>query len=94
MNRNFDDVMFWGSNIPKEVEYVMSSVNKNIDASFENDEQREAYHLGVQNTLAALKHLLDDGVRSDSITFYYPDTYTSEEMSAEEVIEWLESLEY
>jgi hypothetical protein len=94
MNNYFDDITFWGSNIPKEVEHMLNYVNESVDASFENNDQRKAYHLGIQNTLSALKQLLDDSVRSDTILFYYPDTYTSEEMSAEEVIEWLESLEY
>lgn len=93
MDRYFEDVTFWGSNIPNEVEYMISSVNESVDASFDNDEQREAYHLGVKNTLSALKHLLDEGVRSDSITFYYPNAETSEEMLPEEIIEWLNSLD-
>lgn len=93
MDRYFEDVTFWGSNIPNEVEYMINSVNESVDASFDNDEQREAYHLGVQNTLSALKHLLDEGVRGDSITFYYPKAETSEEMLPEEIIEWLNSLD-
>lgn len=93
MDRHFGDVTFWGLNIPKDVEFVINSVNDSVNTSFNNDEQRVAYHLGVQNTLSALKQLLDEGVRSDSIVFYYPNTEISEEMSPEEVIEWLNSLD-
>lgn len=92
MSTDFDDVTFWGSNIPNEVKQVIESVNKSVDASFENDDQRKAYHLGVENTLSVLKQLLDEGVRRDNITFYYPKTETSEEMTTNEIKEWLETL--
>ena len=89
-----EDITFWGSNIPKEVEQIINSANESMDKSFDNDEQRQAYHLGVQNTLSVLKQLLDEGVRRDSITFYYPKAETTEEMSVEEINKWLETLPY
>ena len=93
MDRHFGDVTFCGLNIPKEVKLMLDSVHNSVNASFDNDEQREAYHLGVLNTLSALKQMLDEGVRSNSIVFYYPNAETSEEMLAEEVIKWLNSLD-
>lgn len=94
MFTDFDGVTFWGSNILNEVKNVIESANDSVDASFESDDQRKAYHLGVENTLSVLKQLLDEGVRRDSITFYYPKAETSEEMTMEEVKEWLETLPF
>ena len=72
---------------------LYDSVNDKA-ASFENDDQRKAYHLGVENTLSVLKQLLDQGVRRDNITFYYPKAETSEEMTKDEIAEWLETLPF
>lgn len=94
MFTDFDNITFWDSNITNEVKQVIESTNESIDASFENDDQRKAYHLGVENTLSVLKQLLDEGVRRDSITFYYPKTETSEEMTTDEISEWLETLPF
>lgn len=94
MFTDFDDVIFFGSNIPNEVKQIINSANESVDASFENDDQRKAYHLGVENTLSVLKQLLDQGVRRNNITFYYPKAETSEEMTTDEIIEWLETLSF
>lgn len=89
-----DDVQFWGSNIPNEVKQIIESSNESVCNSFDNDTQRQAYLLGVENTLSVLKQILDEGVRRDSITFYYPKAETTEEMSVEEINEWLNTLLY
>lgn len=89
-----DDVQFWGCNIPNEVKAVIDSANESIDKSFNNEDQKRAYHLGVENTLSVLKQLLDEGLRRDSITFYYPNTTTTEEMDIESINQWLETLPY
>ena len=94
MFTDFDNITFWGSNIPNEVKQVIESANGSVDVSFENDDQRKAYHLGVENTLSVLKQLLDQGVRRDNITFYYPKAETSEEMTTDEIAEWLETLPF
>ena len=87
-----DDVTFWGMNIPNEVEKVINSANESVDASIENEDQKRAYHLGVENTISVLKQLLDEGVSRDNITFYYPNTDTTQEMSVDEINEWLSEL--
>ena len=87
-----DDITFWGMNIPNEVKKVINSANKSIDASFESEDQKRAYHLGVENTISVLKQLLDEGVSRDNITFYYPNTNTTEEMSVDEINKWLSEL--
>lgn len=54
---NFDDIQIWGCNIPNEVKVVLDSVSDKVKTSFENDDQRMAYQIGVDNALSALKHL-------------------------------------
>ena len=88
----FDNVSFFGSNIPNELEQVMSYTDKYIDESFENEDQKNAYHLGVQNTLSILRQILDYELEQKSVTFYYPDTDTREEMSFEELVAWMRDL--
>lgn len=89
---DFDDIQIWGCNIPNEVKVVLDSVSDKVKASFENDDQRMAYQIGVDNVLSALKHLLQEGLRKNNITIYYPNTDTSTELDAESVVKWAESL--
>ena len=42
-----DDIQFWGCNIPNEVKMVIDSANESVDKSFDNEDQKQAYHLGV-----------------------------------------------
>ena len=51
-----------------------------------------AYQIGVDNALSVLKHLLQEGLRKNNITIYYPNTDTSTELDAESVVKWAESL--
>lgn len=89
-----DDIQFWRCNIPNEVKMVIDSANESVDKSFDNEDQKQAYHLGVENTLSVLKQLLDEGLSRDSITFYYPNAATTEEMDIEDISQWLETLPY
>ena len=84
---DFEDISFWASNIPKEVEQCISQVNDKVDKSFDTEEQKQAYHLGVDNTLSILKQLLDEGTNRNNITFYYPSVDVTEEMTAHEFLE-------
>lgn len=89
-----DDIQFWGCNIPNEVKEVMDTVNESVDKSFDNKHQKRAYHLGVENTLSVLKQLLDEVLSRDSITFYYPNATTTEEMDIDDINKWLKTLPY
>ena len=89
-----DDIQFWGCNIQNEVKMVIDSANESVDKSFDNEDQKQAYHLGVENTLSVLKQLLDEGLSRNSITFYYPNATTTEEMDIEDINQWLETLPY
>lgn len=73
---------------------VIDSANESVDKSFDNEDQKQAYHLGVENTLSVLKQLLDEGLSRNSITFYYPNATTTEEMDIEDINQWLETLPY
>ena len=84
---NLEDVTFLGMNIPKEVENIIKKISKDLNIP---EEHRTAYDLGVQNTISILKQMLDYDVDSESIVFYNPNVDTTEEMSVEDVVEWLE----
>lgn len=83
---NFEDITFWASNIPKEVEQCIGQVNE-VYKSFNTEEQKQAYHMGVDSTLSILKQLLDEKISKNFITFYCPNVDITEEMTAEEVME-------
>lgn len=89
---DFEDISFWASNIPKEVEHCINQVNDKVDKSFDTKEQKQAYHLGVDNTLSILKQLLDEGTNRNNITFYYPNIDVTEEMTAHEFLELISKL--
>ena len=89
---DFEDIQFWGCNIPKELEEIMERTFVTTDPSFDNDNQREAYRLGVENTISLLKQVLNSDLRRNSIVFYYPDTNVTTEMLFDEVLEWVSGL--
>lgn len=35
---DFDDITFWASNIPKEVEHCINQVNEEVDRSFDTED--------------------------------------------------------
>ena len=88
-----EEITFLATNIPKELENITNSVSKNIDESFETNDQRQAYNLGVQNTLSILKQLLNNGRENNVVVFYCPDVEIAEEMDIEEVIEYVSKLQ-
>ena len=90
---DYNYITFWGINIPKSLKNVMENANNTLSESFDNDELFKAYLLGVNNTISVLKQMLDSGVSKDSIAFYYPNADVEEEMTLDEVIEWVSGLE-
>lgn len=89
---DFEDISFWASNIPKELEENISKANEEVDKSFDTEDQKKAYHLGVDNTISFLKQLLDIGTNRNNITFYYPNVDVTEEMTAHEFLELISKL--
>ena len=89
---DFEDITFWASNIPKEVEEYIAKANEEVDKSFDTEDQRKAYHLGVDNTISFLRQCLDIGTNRNNITFYCPNVDITEEMTADEVLEMLSKL--
>lgn len=89
---DFEDISFWASNIPKEVEENISKTNEEVDKSFDTEDQRKAYHLGVDNTIIFLKQLLDTATNRDNITFYCPNVNVTKEMTPHEFWELISKL--
>lgn len=83
---DFENISFWASNIPKELEENISKANEEIDKSFDTEDQRKAYHLGVDNTISFLKQILDIATNRNNNTFYYPNIDVTEEMTAHEFL--------
>lgn len=89
---DFEDISFWASNIPKELEENISKANEEVDKSFDTEDQRKAYHLGVNNTISFLKQLLDIATNRNNITFYYQNIDVTEEMTAHEFLQLISKL--
>lgn len=49
------------------VQGMLESVDESVCASFDNDDQRAAYHTGVVNTLSALEALLNDDEEDEQV---------------------------
>lgn len=49
------------------VQRTLESVDESVCASFDNDDQRAAYHMGVVNTLSALEALLNDDEEDEQV---------------------------
>lgn len=90
---DYNNITFWGINFPEELENIMKNANATISESFEEDTLYKAYLLGVNNTIAVLKQLLDSELNKDSIVFYYPNADVEEEMTLDEIVEWASQLE-
>lgn len=92
VEKDINDVTFWGMNIPKEIKTIMNQVTKEEDKKMPPD-VLEGYKLGIENTLSIMAQILDQSVDSESITFYRNDTDITTEMTVEEVLNWLEKVE-
>lgn len=84
---NFGDISFWASNIPKEVEKSVSKANEEIDKSFDTEEQKKAYHLGVNNTIMVLRQLLNTVTDENSVIFHCPNVDITEEVTEQRFLE-------
>lgn len=89
---DFEGISFWASNIPKELEENISKTNEEVDKSFDTEDQKKAYHLGIDNTISFLKRLLDIGTNRNNIMFYCPSVEVTEEMTAQEFLELISKL--
>ena len=47
------------------VQGMLESVDESVCASFDNDDQKAAYHMGVVNTLSALEALLNEDTEDE-----------------------------
>lgn len=91
-DKDINDITFWGINIPKEIKMIMDKIPEEEIKKMPPD-VLEGYKLGIENTLSIMEQILDQGVDSESITFYRNDTDITTEMTVEEVLNWLERVE-
>jgi len=91
-DKDINDITFWGMNIPKEIKMIMDKITEEEIKKMPPD-VLEGYKLGIENTLSIMEQILDQGVDSESITFYRNDTDITTEMTVEEVLNWLEKVE-
>jgi len=94
MNYNYNNITFWATNIPKELEDITERFRDDI-YKFIPEESREGYELGVKNTISLLKQILDHSIEDvsnseteKSIVYYDPDVEISTEMDIKEVASW------
>lgn len=92
VDKDINDITFWGMNIPKEIKTIMNQVTEEEVKKMPPD-ILEGYKLGVENTISIMQQILNQGVDSESITFYRNDTDITTEMTVEEVLAWLEKVE-
>ena len=91
-NNNLDDFVVTGDNIPKQIESCLEQVDKAITNNM-TDEVKEGYRFGVETVMSLLRQYLDTALEDYGFVFYRPDVETGEEMSLEEVREWVNSRE-
>ena len=91
---NYNDITFWATNIPKELENITEQFREEIYKNI-SEEKRDGYELGVKNTIYLLKQILDhsieDVTNSDTekaIVYYDPDVEIGTEMDIKEVACW------
>ena len=66
MFKKLEDIIpIYPYDLANEVRQMLITVDDSVCASFDNDEQVEAYHMGIFNTLSALNSLLHDCDDSD-----------------------------
>ena len=91
---NYNDITFWATNIPKELENITEQFRERI---YENipESSREGYELGVKNTISLLKQILNHSIEDVSnsetekaIVYYDPDVEVETEMDIKEVAIW------
>ena len=91
---NYNDITFWATNIPKELEDITNNFREEI-YKYIPDESKDGYELGVKNTISLLRQILDHSIRDVSntetekaIVYYDPDVEIGTEMDIKEVASW------
>ena len=90
-NDDLNDFVFLGDNIPNGIESFLKQGEEAITKGMP-DEVKEGYLFGVETVMSLLRQYLDN-LSEDYVVFYRPDVEIGEEMSLEEVKEWVENRE-
>ena len=90
-DEDFKDFVLLGDNIPNQIESIFKQTDEDITSNMP-DEVKEGYHFGVEAVMSLLRQYLDD-LSEDYVIFYRPDIESGEEMSIEEVKEWVSNRE-
>lgn len=87
---DFNDVTFWGMNIPKEIKDIMDRIEEDATNKM-TDTEKQIYKLAVDNTLGLMKQILDESVDEESVVFYNTDTEITTEFTADGLLKWINS---
>lgn len=83
------DILFTGMDISKEVRHLLHTVEASTVNGMTASEHK-AYKMGIENTLSAMKALLD---QDEHIVFHLKDHDCMEEFDLDELIEFVEEKE-
>ena len=90
-NEDLNDFVFLGDNIPNGIESILKQSDEDITKDMP-EEVKEGYLFGVETVMSLLRQYLNN-LSEDYVVFYRPDIETGEEMSLEEVKEWVSNRE-
>ena len=91
-NDDLNDFVIAGDNIPNQIESCLKQSDEAITKDMP-DEVKEGYRFGVKTVIDLLRQYLDNTLEDYGFIFYRPDVEDGEEMSLEEVIEWVRNRE-
>lgn len=90
-NDDLNDFVLLGDNIPNGIESILKQGDETITKNMP-EEIKEGYNFGVKTVMSLLRQYLDN-LSEDYVVFYRPDVENGEEMSLEEVKEWVNNRE-
>jgi hypothetical protein len=90
-NDDLNDFVFLGDNIPKGIESCLEQTDEAITKDMP-EEVKEGYRFGVETVMSLLRQYLNN-LSEDYVVFYKQDIEIGEEMSLEELKEWVRNRE-
>lgn len=91
-DEDLKDFVFLGDNIPNQIESISEKFDE-VQTNNMPEDVKDGYRLGVKTVISLLKQYLDDVLEVYGVVFYRPDIQNGEEMSLEEVQEWVSNRE-
>ena len=90
-NEDLNDFVFLGDNIPNGIKSCLEQHDEVITKDMP-EEVKEGYRFGIETVMSLLRQYLNN-LSEDYVVFYRPDVEIGEEMSLEEVQEWVSNRE-